>query len=163
MIGCQPATGQYYEYRHVIGIEETNFVGTVYRVNYIRWQARCRELFLLEHARDVLDQLQHGLRLFTLKSECEFPAQVCAGDELSIRMRLASMTETQISFAFDYVRIFQGTDEVVARGSQRVVCMRGINGHTGPVSVPESLRLALDGYAIRDPRPALRAVRYYRA
>ena len=33
---------QYYEYRHVVGFEETNLVGNVYYVNYVRWQGRCR-------------------------------------------------------------------------------------------------------------------------
>ena len=44
----------YYEYRHLVGFEETNLVGNVYYVNYLRWQGRCREMFLLEHAPDVL-------------------------------------------------------------------------------------------------------------
>ena len=29
---------QYYEYRHVVGFEETNLVGNVYFVNHLRWQ-----------------------------------------------------------------------------------------------------------------------------
>ena len=49
---------QYYEYRHVVGFEETNLVGNVYYVNYVRWQGRCREMFLLEHAPSVLDELR---------------------------------------------------------------------------------------------------------
>ena len=33
-----------YEYRHVVGFEETNLIGNVYYVNHVRWQgaaARC--------------------------------------------------------------------------------------------------------------------------
>ncbi|HVR11545.1 MAG TPA: acyl-CoA thioesterase, partial [Thermoanaerobaculia bacterium] len=41
---------RYFEYRHLVGFEETNLVGNVYYVNHLRWQGRCREMFLLEHA-----------------------------------------------------------------------------------------------------------------
>jgi enediyne biosynthesis thioesterase len=146
--------GQYYEYRHVVGFEETNLVGNVYYVNYVRWQGRCREMFLLEHAPDVLDELRLDLKLFTLKSECEYLAELAAFDELSIRMRLEDLTQTQIGFAFDYVRLRDGgVEELVAKGRQRVACMRGENGRTIPTRVPETLRRALEGYAV----PATRA------
>jgi enediyne core biosynthesis thioesterase len=143
---------QYYEYRHVVGFEETNLVGNVYYVNYVRWQGRCREMFLLEHAPGVLDELRAGLKLFTIKTECEYLSELTAFDELAIRMRLEELTQTQISFAFDYVRVSNGMEELVARGRQRVACMRGINGATAPARVPEQLRKALEGYEIRVPQ-----------
>jgi enediyne core biosynthesis thioesterase len=142
---------QYYEYRHIVGFEETNLVGNVYYVNYVRWQGRCRELFLLEHAPDVLDDLRADLKLFTIKSECEYLSEISAFDELSVRMRLEELTQTQIGFAFDYVRVREGVDELIARGRQRVACMRGANGATAPTRVPEQLRLALECYAISAP------------
>ena len=142
---------QYYEYRHVVGFEETNLVGNVYYVNYVRWQGRCREMFLLEHAPDVLDEIRLDLKLFTLKSECEYLAELSAFDELSIRMRLEDLTQTQIGFAFDYVRVSNGFDELVARGRQRVACMRGPNTDTRPSRVPDSLRTALSRYAVVAP------------
>jgi len=145
---------QYYEYRHVVGFEETNLVGNVYYVNYVRWQGRCREMFLLEHAPGVLDELRADLKLFTIKSECEYLSEVTAFDQLAIRMRLEELTQTQIGFAFDYVKIGNGFEELVARGRQRIACMRGANGATAPTRVPEQLRRALEGYAIRAPRRA---------
>ena len=54
-----------YEFRHTIGFEETNLVGNVYYVNYVRWQGRCREMFLRDHAPSVLVELQRGLALVT--------------------------------------------------------------------------------------------------
>jgi len=143
---------QYYEYRHVVGFEETNLVGNVYYVNYVRWQGRCREMFLLEHAPGVLDDLRADLKLFTLKSECEYLAEITAFDEVSIRMRLEELTQTQIGFAFDYVRLHDGLEELIARGRQRVACMRGENGATAPTRVPEQLRRALEGYEIGVPQ-----------
>jgi enediyne biosynthesis thioesterase len=143
---------QYYEYRHVVGFEETNLVGNVYYVNYVRWQGRCREMFLLEHVPSVLDDLRADLKLFTIKSECEYLSEISAFDELSIRMRLEQLTQTQIGFAFDYVRVREGSEELIARGRQRVACMRGTNGSTTPVRVPDKLRQALERYAIT-PQP----------
>jgi enediyne core biosynthesis thioesterase len=138
---------QYYEYRHVVGFEETNLVGNVYYVNYVRWQGRCREMFLLEHAPNVLDELRSDLKLFTIKAECEYLSEVSAFDELSIRMRLEELTQTQICFAFDYVRVRDGVQDLIARGRQRVACMRGANGSTAPVRVPNQLRAALENFA----------------
>jgi len=138
---------KYYEYRHVVGFEETNLVGNVYYVNYLRWQGRCREMFLREHAPAVLEELADDLKLFTLKVECEFTAEITAFDELSIRMRLEELTQTQIAFAFDYVRVRGDEELLVARGRQRIACMRGPNTNTVPARVPESLRQALAPYS----------------
>ena len=44
----------YYELKHRVGFEETNFVGNVYYVNYLRWQGHCRERFLQEMCPEVL-------------------------------------------------------------------------------------------------------------
>ena len=43
-------TSRAYEYRLVVGFEETNLVGNVYFVNHLRWQGKCREMFLRDHA-----------------------------------------------------------------------------------------------------------------
>jgi enediyne core biosynthesis thioesterase len=146
---------RYYEYRHVVGFEETNLVGNVYYVNYLRWQGRCREMFLLEHAPGILDELRADLKLFTIKSECEYLAEITAFNEVSVRMRLEDLTQTQIGFAFDYVRVDNGLEELIARGRQRVACMRGANGATTPARVPEQLRRALANYeVVRVPQQA---------
>jgi|SRR6185437_13085504 len=147
----------YYEYRHIVSFEETNLVGNVYYVNYLRWQGRCREMFLLDHAPDVLIELRNDLKLFTLSAECEYLAEISAFDQLSIRMRLEELTQTQIAFAFDYVSLAGGMEQLVARGKQRVACMRGKAGEVTPARVPESLRAALEGYAIKAPQPVSRA------
>ncbi|MEO3811049.1 acyl-CoA thioesterase [Sphaerisporangium sp. B11E5] len=141
-------SSNYFEYQHTVGFEETNIVGNVYYVNYLRWQGRCREMFLKERAPQVLDELQDDLKLFTLKVDCEFFAEITAFDELSIRMRLLDLAQTQVEFTFDYVRLDPGDGEtLVARGRQRVACMRGPNTRTVPARVPESLVAALEPYA----------------
>ncbi|WP_304454008.1 thioesterase family protein [Nocardiopsis sp. YSL2] len=136
----------YYEIRHTVGFEETNLVGNVYYVHYLRWQGRCREMFLKEQAPDVLEDLRGDLKLFTLKVDCAFFAEITAFDELSIRMRLEELTQTQVQFSFDYVRLDKEGEVLVARGSQRVACMRGPNTATVPTRVPDELRTALAPY-----------------
>ena len=137
----------YYEIRHTVGFEETNLVGNVYYVNYLRWQGRCREMFLKEKASSVLKDLQDDLKLFTLKVECEFFAEITLFDDLSVRMRLEELTQTQIQFSFDYVKVTGGQEVLVAKGRQRIACMRGPNTDTVPSRVPEDLRKALAPYA----------------
>jgi enediyne core biosynthesis thioesterase len=148
---------QYYEYRHLVGFEETNLVGNVYYVNYLRWQGRCREMFLRDRAPAVLADLREDLKLFTLKVECEFLVEIGAFDELSIRMRLEDLTQTQIGFAFDYVRIRDDVEVLIARGRQRIACMRGPNTDTKPTRVPEVLRAALAPFAMTGSAGAARA------
>ncbi|RSM56198.1 acyl-CoA thioesterase [Amycolatopsis sp. WAC 01376] len=139
----------YYEIRHTVGFEETNLVGNVYYVNYLRWQGRCREMFLKERAPSVLGELRADLKLFTLKVECEFLAEITAFDELSVRMRLEELTRTQIEFSFDYVALRPDGELLVARGRQRIACMRGPNTATVPAQVPDALRRALAPYSAR--------------
>jgi enediyne biosynthesis thioesterase len=137
----------YYEYRHRVGFEETNFVGNVYYAHYLRWQGHCRERFLKEEAPEVLDEIVNDdLKLFTLKAECEFFAEIAAFDELSVRMTLQELTQTQIEFSFDYVQLTDGRERPVAKGTQRIACMRGPNNETVPARIPAALREALEPY-----------------
>lgn len=139
---------RYFEYTHTVGFEETNLVGNVYYVNYLRWQGRCRELFLKEKAPEVLADLRTDLKLFTLKVDCEFFAELTAFDDVSVRMRLTALAQTQIEFGFDYIRLDpNGSETLAARGRQRVACMRGPNTRTVPARVPEALARALEPYA----------------
>ena len=140
-------TTPYYEIRHRVGFEETNLVGNVYYVNFLRWQGRCREMFLLEHAPSVLAEIREDLKLFTLKVDCEFLMEITAFDDLSIRMRLDDLTQTQVGFSFEYVRLREGGEELVARGRQRIACMRGPNQATRPSRVPGELVAALAPYS----------------
>ncbi|MEE1736255.1 acyl-CoA thioesterase [Streptomyces sp. BE147] len=143
-------TTDYFEYTHTVGFEETNLVGNVYYVNYLRWQGRCRELFLKQKAPAVLADVQNDLKLFTLKVDCEFFAEITAFDELSIRMRLSELGQTQLEFTFDYVKVAEGGGEtLVARGKQRIACMRGPNTATVPSVIPEALAEALAPYTGR--------------
>ena len=137
----------YFEIRHTVGFEETNLVGNVYYVHYLRWQGRCRELFLQQRAPGLLAELQDDLKLFTLKVDCEFFAEITAFDEVSVRMRLIELGQTQLEFGFDYVHLTASGDQnLIARGRQRVACMRGPSGRTRPSRIPPVLVAALQPY-----------------
>ncbi len=135
-----------YEYRHVVGFEETNLVGNVYYVNHLRWQGRCREMFLRDHAPGVLRELQGNLALATLRCSCEYLAELCAFDTIVIRMRLASAVQNRIAIDFEYWRQTEDDEQLIARGQQEIACMKRDGERMVPTPVPEELREALRLY-----------------
>lgn len=136
-----------FEYRHTVGFEETNLVGNVYYANHIRWQGRCREMFLYHHCPTVLAELHRDLALITLRCSCEYLSELAAFDHLVIRMRLAELAQNRIVFSFDYVKLADGFETLAARGEQAVACMRRIpGGGLEPCPVPKELREALRAY-----------------
>jgi enediyne biosynthesis thioesterase len=139
----------YFEYRHVVGLDETNVVGNVYYAHFVRWQGRCRELFLRERVPGLLAELGDGLKIFTLSCSCEYLAEVLAFDEIAVRMRLAELTQTQVAFVFDYVRLGGENEELVATGQQRVLCMQAGDGGLKPARVPPPFRQALAPFLAR--------------
>jgi enediyne core biosynthesis thioesterase len=132
-----------YEYRHVVGFEETNLIGNVYYANHVRWQGRCREMFLRDRAPEVIEALKHGLVLVTTRVSCEFMAELVAFDEVILRMRLGDLAQNRITMNFEYWR----GEELVARGEQQVACMQREGKQVVPVPVPTQLREALREYA----------------
>lgn len=136
-----------FEYRHVVGFEETNLVGNVYYANHVRWQGRCREMFLHEHAPGVLKSLSNGFALVTTKVSCEYLIELVAFDELIIRMRLGSQKQNRIDMTFEYWRRAGDLEELVARGEQQVACMQREGERMVPMPVPHELREALKAYS----------------
>jgi enediyne biosynthesis thioesterase len=132
-----------YEYRHVVGFEETNLIGNVYYANHVRWQGRCREMFLRDRAPEVIEALKYGLVLVTTRVSCEFMAELFAFDEITLRMRLGELAQNRITMSFEYWR----GEELVARGEQQVACMQREGKQVIPVPVPTQLREALREYA----------------
>ena len=132
-----------YEYRHVVGFEETNLIGNVYYANHVRWQGRCREMFLRDRAPEIIEALKHGLVLVTTRVSCEFMSELVAFDEVILRMRLGELGQNRITMNFEYWR----GEELVARGEQQVACMQREGKQVVPVPVPTQLREALREYA----------------
>lgn len=135
-----------YEYRHIVGFQETNLVGNVYYANYVAWQGRCRELFIYEHAPEVLEDLKSGLAMITTHVSCDYLAELSAFDQVIIRMKLGSMTQNRITMLFEYWRQQAEDEELVARGEQQVACMRREGKQMTPALIPATLRTALQTY-----------------
>jgi enediyne core biosynthesis thioesterase len=136
-----------YEYRHLVGFEETNLVGNVYYVNHLRWQGRCREMFLREHAPEVLEELSRDLALATVRCSCDYLAELEAFDEIAVRMRLGGIVQNRITLLFEYWRLKEEGEELVARGEQVVAAMRREGKRMVPAPIPAPLREALKPYA----------------
>jgi enediyne biosynthesis thioesterase len=135
-----------YEYQHIVGFEETNLVGNVYYVNHLRWQGRCREMFLRDHAPEVLTELEHGLALVTVRCSCEYMAELLAFDQVTVRMYLGGVTQNRITLLFEYWRRGELAQELIARGEQQVACMRRKEEKMVPTPVPTALYEALQPY-----------------
>jgi enediyne core biosynthesis thioesterase len=136
-----------YEYRHQIGFEETNLVGNVYYVNHLKWQGRCREMFLRDHAPEVLEELmEKDLALATVRCACDYLAELEAFDEIVLRMRLGGIVQNRITLTFEYWRRNGDGEEMVARGEQQIACMRREGRRAVPTAIPPALREALRAY-----------------
>jgi enediyne biosynthesis thioesterase len=135
-----------FEYRHVVGFEETNLVGNVYYVSHLRWQGRAREMFLREYVPEIVRELEHGLALITLHCSCQYLEELRAFDQVVVRMFLGSIAQNRIAMRFEYWR--QGErEELVGRGEQEIACMQRQGQHLVPAPVPAKLQDALAAFA----------------
>jgi enediyne biosynthesis thioesterase len=135
-----------YEINHIVGFEETNLVGNVYYVHYLRWQGRCREMFLCERAPAVLDEIARGLALVTMHCSCDYLAELAAFDEILVRMRLGGITQNRVTMLFDYWRVTPEGEQLVARSKQQIACMQRRGELLSPTPIPACLREALRPY-----------------
>lgn len=136
-----------YEYLHTVSFEETNLVGNVYYANYVRWQGRCREMFLRDHAPEILTQLSQGLALATVRVSCEYYSELYAFDQVVIRMQLGETIQNRITMLFEYWRIKDGEEELVAKGEQQTACLQRKGEILAPIPIPTVLREALKVYS----------------
>lgn len=135
-----------FDYRHVVGFEETNLVGNVYYVNHLRWQGRAREMFLRQYTPEILSELDHGLALVTLQCSCQYLGELKAFDQVIIRMFLSAIAQSRIAMRFEYWR--EGTkNELVGRGEQEIACMRRHGEQLLPIAIPTQLREVLAEFA----------------
>ncbi|MBR1147549.1 thioesterase family protein [Bradyrhizobium sp. AUGA SZCCT0431] len=130
-------------YRHIVSFEETNLVGNVYFTRHLAWQGRCREMFLRQHAPDILGDLARDLRLVTLRVSCEYFQELNAFDEIDLQMSLAHLRQNKIGLDFSYFKRGEGEEQTVAHGFQEIGCMRLAEKGLVPVNVPASLAGAL--------------------
>lgn len=125
-----------FDMSHVVAFEETNLVGNVYFTNYFSWQGRCRELFLREHAPDVLAELQSGvLRLVTAHASCDYVDEFLAFDDIVVRLSLNRFLANGVSLNFEFCR----AGETLARGRQDIKFLRRHGERWELSDLPDSL------------------------
>lgn len=135
-----------YEYQHIVAFEETNLVGNVYYVNYLRWQGRCREMFLRELVPGIVADLAAGLAIATVRVSCEFYQELFAFDTVAVRMMLAEQQQNRLTMSFEYWRMDPENEQLVARGEQQVAFLhREVDG-VRAAPIPDALMLALRPY-----------------
>lgn len=135
-----------YEHQHIVSFEETNLVGNVYYSSYISWQGRCREMFLYDNAPEIIEELSHGLALATVRVSCEYYSELFAFDKVAIRMHLGALTQNRITMLFEYWRLTDQGEELIAKGEQQVACMKRDNNQLTPTPIPKVLQQALEPY-----------------
>jgi enediyne biosynthesis thioesterase len=135
-----------FEYRHVVGFEETSLVGNVYYVNHLRWQGQAREMFLHEYFPEILEQFERGFALITLACSCQYLGELRPFDQVVVRMFLAAAAQNRITMRFEYWR--DGNhEELVGRGEQEIACMQRHDDRLLPAPIPPKLLDALADFA----------------
>jgi enediyne biosynthesis thioesterase len=87
----------------------------------VRWQGRCREAFLREHAPEMLREMGYSLMLATTRVACFYYRELDHLDEVAVRMRAANMTSSRLTMSFSYFRAGPGNfEELVAEGSKKL-------------------------------------------
>lgn len=138
-------------YKHIVGFEETNLVGNVYFANIVKWQGRCREMFIQEHAPEVLEELYKDLSLVTVNVSAEFYKELFAFDEVNIKMALSEKVQNRVTMNFEYWRVLEdGSEELVAVGKQQIASLRKIGEAYVASPLPESFDAALNDYQVSE-------------
>ncbi len=142
-----------YEYRHTVTLDETNLLGNVYFAHYVRWQGHCRELFLRTYAPSVFAELDASQAIVTTRCGCEYLAELMAFDEVAVRMHAGEVTTNRLTLLFEYWRIGENGEELVARGEQQLAWLVRDGARFLPDQVPDELLTAIDAY-LRGNQPA---------
>jgi enediyne biosynthesis thioesterase len=74
------------------------------------------------------------------------PRDEAGHGELIIRMTLVSQAQNRLTMGFEYHRVRDGREELVARGEQQVACMIRDGRATVPAPIPRELSDPLRPY-----------------
>ena len=79
---------------------------------------------------------------------CEYLAELQPLEEIILRMRLGDHTQNRLTLLFEYYRLREGKEELVARGEQEVACMLRDGERLRPAPIPPPLQAALRPYGL---------------
>ncbi len=139
---------QWFELRHLVCFKETNLVGNVYYSNHLAWQGRCREMFLLETCPEVLKLLPNELVMVTLKVACEYYHELFAFDQVALRMRVAWQRQNRLALSFDYLRVKDGGEQLIAQGEQQLACLARCGEKLEACAFPNAMLRAIQQHGL---------------
>jgi enediyne core biosynthesis thioesterase len=126
-------------------------------LDLFRWQGRCRERFLLEHAPDALQLVSNcKIALHTSSVDVQFLdyAQLMPFDEIAVEMRLLQLRGGRMTVRFDFFRGTSSTDldrrTWFASGRQEMCCKTRTPTGLAPGVFPADMLEALYPYAPTD-------------
>lgn len=138
-----------FEYTHIVGFEDTNLVGNVYFSNFLKWQGRCREFFLKENCPEILGLINsNDLALITIHCSCDYIGELKAFDEVRIAMRLIEVKSNRVKIGFEYFRIVNASELLVATGVHEIGCFKRKGDGLEVIPVPASMIDSLEEYRI---------------
>lgn len=132
-----------YIYEHIVSFEETNLVGNVYFANFIKWQGKCREMFIRDNAPEVLKQLNEDLALVTVNVNAEFYEELYAFDVVRIKLYLKEIVQNRVKMVFEYYKVKDDLEELVASGNQQIACVRKVKDGYRACPIPPEFNAAL--------------------
>ena len=103
-------------------------------------------MFLKDHAPDIINELSQGLALVTVSVSCEYLSELFAFDHVLIKMILGDVKQNRITMLFEYWRVTDDTEELIAKGTQEAACMRREQHKTVPTPIPLTLKKALEKF-----------------
>lgn len=137
----------YFAYRRVVSLEETNSTGNVYFSQYVKWQGHCRELFLKVTGDWVVKELGDKYALVTTWCRCDYYVETEAFDDICMHLRTLGTSQNRMTLDFEYWRLSEPEDELVARGSQEIAWLeRRSDGQMHPRPIPQRLLDSIDDY-----------------
>jgi enediyne biosynthesis thioesterase len=135
----------YFEITHTVLFEETNLLGNVYFSNYFKWQGECREMYIKNHAPQMIHDIYSGaVALITLHSSCDYFSELRAFDEVVIALTLDNISQNRIKLSFEYFRLnAEGVKSLIAAGKHEVGCFRKENEKLIPTHIHPALLIAI--------------------
>lgn len=114
---------------------ETDKMGVVYHANFFVWfeVGRCEWLRALGSTYRGLEE--EGIQLPVIEASCTYLRPGHYDDELDVRATARLVSPVQVEFAYEVVRVGDGT--TLATGRTRHAA---INGRGRPCRLPESIR-----------------------
>jgi enediyne biosynthesis thioesterase len=127
--------------------------GRIEMLDLIRWQGKCRERFLSEHAPETLQSVAAGsLVLHTsqvgLRLHCDAPA--AATDSMRMEMQLSHLKGGRLTMVFSYFIVSSGNSEhqlLIATGTQSLCCKRMTQSGVAPAVFPVDMLCRLLSFA----------------